>query len=108
MHKEVVMYDGNKIITFLDSAIMFYNSKEEVYQVETGKRHCDIIKKIAEKGLTKDYKKNHTDGFFCKVVWKDNKHHPIQHFISREQSTRIAKENNYSMIGSILTSEDLW
>ena len=29
-------------------------------------------------------------------------------FITREEATEIAKNNNFSMIGNILTSEDLW
>ena len=30
------------------------------------------------------------------------------YFISREEATEIAIDNDFPMIGSILTSEDLW
>lgn len=30
------------------------------------------------------------------------------YFINREEATEIAKDNDFPMIGSILTSEDLW
>lgn len=49
-------------------------------------------------------KKNHTDGFLCRVEGKNE----IITFISRENATAIAKRANYPMIGSVLTSEDLW
>lgn len=31
-----------------------------------------------------------------------------EYFISCEEATEIAKDNDYPMIGAVLTSEDLW
>jgi hypothetical protein len=105
MHEEAIIQDGDRTITFIDSAILFYVSEDESYHMKTGKRHSDIIKTIANLGLTEDYKNNHIDGFFCRISQGNES---TLTFISREQSTIIAKKNNYPMIGSILTSEDLW
>ena len=70
-----------------------------------GERHCDIIRDIADLGLTKDYKANHTDGFLCRININNNE---VITFISRKNATTITKRANYPMISSVLTSEDLW
>jgi hypothetical protein len=68
-----------------------------------GVRHSDILQKIAELGYTKYYKKEHKDGFMYSYE-NDEK----MYFMDRATATQVAKENNFPMIGSVLTSEDLW
>lgn len=103
MHN-VVIQDGKRTITFLQSAIRFYIKSSDIYSTMLGERHYYIIQEIARLGLIDDYKKNHIDGFLCKVEGKNE----IITFISRENATAIAKRANYPMIDSVLTSEDLW
>lgn len=103
MHN-VVIQDGKRTVTFLQSAIRFYIESSNTYSTMLGERHYYIIQEIARLGLTDDYKKNHTDGFLCRVEGKNE----IITFISRENATAIAKRANYPMISSVLTSEDLW
>lgn len=88
-------------INFICAAIRFKykNTWLEFY----GIRHNDILKSIAEKGYTKYYKKNHIDGFM--YTYENNEK---RYFMDRNTATQVAKENNFSMIGSVLTSEDLW
>lgn len=102
MHN-IQMQDRRSTITFLASAIYFQSDNGPI--VMQGERHCDIIKDIADLGLTKEYKAAHTDGFWCNVHCMN---HDTNLFISRENATQIAKRANYPMIGSVLTSEDLW
>lgn len=102
MHN-VQMEDRKCIVTFLASAIYFKSDKGPM--IMQGERHCDIIQEIANLGLTKDYKAGHTDGFWCNVHCMN---HDTTMFINRENATQIAKRANYPMIGSVLTSEDLW
>ena len=102
MHN-IQMQDRRSTITFLASAIYFKSDKGPITM--HGERHYDILQEIADLGLTKDYKAGHTDGFLCKVHCMN---HDITMFISRENATQIAKRANYPMIGSVLTSEDLW
>lgn len=104
MHN-VVMQDGKRMITFLQSAIRFYVKSSDIYSTMLGERHYNIIQDIKNLGLTEDYKASHIDGFLCKVTTKKDS---IITFISRENATEIAKRANYPMIGSVLTSEDLW
>ena len=104
MHN-IVMQDGKRMITFLQSAIRFYVKSSDTYSTMLGERHYNIIQDIKDLGLTEDYKASHIDGFLCRIETK--KDSTIQ-FISRENATQIAKRANYSMIGSVLTSEDLW
>lgn len=103
MHN-VVIQDGKRTVTFLQSAIRFYIESSNTYSTMLGERHYHIIQEIARLGLTNDYKKNHTDRFLCRVKGKNE----IITFISRENATAIAKRANYPMISSVLTSEDLW
>ena len=103
MHN-VVIQDGKRTVTFLQSAIRFYIESSNAYSTMLGERHYYIIQEIVRLGLIDDYKKNHTDGFLCRVEGKNE----IITFISRENATAIAKRANYPMISSILTSEDLW
>ena len=102
MHN-IQIHDGPRTITFLAAAIQFNTADCEVLM--KGERHCHIIQEIAEAGLTNDYKQSHIDGFLCRV---NVRNHETTTFISRENATLIAKRANYPMIGSILTSEDLW
>ena len=96
MHN-VVISDGRREITFLNSAIKIKN-----YSTMIGERHCNILQDIADAGLTDLYKENHIDGFLCRLS------NGTITFIDRDNATRIAKRANYPMIGSVLTSEDLW
>lgn len=101
----VQMQDGKRTITFLAAAITFTIQSTNTEMLLYGNRHSDIIRQIANAGYTSDYKIKHIDGFVCRVATK--KYNTIT-FINREQATQIAKKAKYPMIGSILTSEDLW
>ena len=68
-----------------------------------GYRHHEIIRRLQEEGYPSYVVKRCKQGF---LVRHSNFHN--SYFISREEATEIAKDNNYPMIGSILTSEDLW
>lgn len=104
MH-HVEIKDGKRTIIFLNSAICFYNNQNKTQQILLGNRHNDILQKIAEAGLTEDYKRAHEDGFLCKLITPKNE---TILFINRKNATEIAKRANYPMISSVLTSEDLW
>ena len=73
----------------------------------TGMRHHEIflrLKKLSENGddfLTRTRIQHMRQGFIVE------QNHNIK-FITREEATEIAKNNNFPMIDSILTSEDLW
>ena len=67
-----------------------------------GYRHHEIIRRLQEEGYPSNVVKRCKQGFI--IAYKNNYHQ----FISREEATEIVKDNNYPMIGSVLTSEDLW
>lgn len=69
--------------------------------IVAGKRHHEILAKLAETGHTAEYKKWHQDGF---IVINDNFN---LRFRTREECTEWAKAHNIPMIGSVLTSEDV-
>ena len=79
-------------IIWVSSTIRILDSQNAILEFN-GKRHHEIIKQIHDAGYIEDYKRNHIDGF---TVLIDNK--PL--FLSREEATKIAKEENISMIGS--------
>lgn len=101
----VQMQNGKRTITFLAAAITFTIQSTNTEMLLYGNRHSDIIQQIANAGYTSDYKIKHIDGFICRITTKKNS---IISFVDREQATKIAKKAKYPMIGSILTSEDLW
>ena len=65
------------------------------------KRHHEIFKQLKEKGYTKEEIAHSRQGF---LIGEDG----VVKFISRDKATEIAKAYQYPMIGSVLTSEDLW
>ena len=69
-----------------------------------GYRHHEIIRRLQEEGYPSHVVKRCKQGFM--VHHEDFLHN--SYFITREEATEIAKDNDYPMIGSILTSEDLW
>lgn len=74
------------------------------FHTYAGVRHHEIFKYLKEKNdefLTTERIRNMRQGF---LVEEDG----VIKFITREEATEIAKNNNFPMIGSILTSEDLW
>lgn len=85
---------------FISAAILFIDD-EGNEKIFTGRRHHEIIAKIADAGYTEQYKRYHLDGFMVKIG--DN-----EVFKDRELSTMIAKQKGIEMISSVLTSEDLW
>ena len=87
---------------FLESAIeVSYNDHDIIF---TGKRHHEIIKRIANMGYSDIYKKNHRDGFI--LLDKSN---GKMAFLDRDEATDIARYQGISMISDkALTSEDLW
>lgn len=100
------MRDGPEVeheIIFLCAAIRFYDRENGVWLESCGKRHHEIIKNIHDEGHTDDYKANHIDGFMYMI---DDDPSPI--FIDRETATELVKTADFKMIGSVLTSEDLW
>lgn len=80
----------------IEAAIMLEGDR-----IVAGKRHHQIIAKLAETGHTSEYKKWHEDGF---IVVTDNYN---LNFWTREACTEWAKEHNIPMAGSVLTSEDV-
>lgn len=68
-----------------------------------GCRHHEIIQAMQEEGYPSHIVKRCVQGFMIKHC--DDKE---EYFVSREIATEIAKDNNYPIIGSVLTSEDLW
>lgn len=69
-----------------------------------GRRHHEIIADMVKKGFTPDFIRDFEQGFI--VTHED---YPFDgYFITRDEATEIAQKNKFSMIGSILTSEDLW
>ena len=70
-------------------------------KIFVGKRHHEIFKQLKEKGYTKEEIAHSRQGF---LIGEDG----VVKFISRDKATEIAKAYQYPMIGSILTSEDLW
>ena len=88
---------GNYIFLY---AALFDPETNSLFQ---GYRHHEIMRRLREEGYPSNTVKRYKQGFI--IVYKDNFRHQ---FISREEATEIAKDNNYSMIGSVLTSEDLW
>ena len=98
--------DGPEVeheLVFLSAAIRFYDRELGVWLESCGKRHHEIIKNIHDEGYEADYKANHTDGFMYMI---DDDPSPL--FMDRETATEIVKGANIPMIGSVLTSEDLW
>ena len=69
--------------------------------VFTGARHHMIFEKIMESGFWNEYLMWNEQGF---VIDDGNK----KEFVNRNEATEIAKFWKMPMIGSILTSEDLW
>jgi hypothetical protein len=67
-----------------------------------GRRHHEIIKAMQEEGYPSHIVKRCIQGFIVK-----HSDYKEEYFISRDEATEIAKDNDYPMIGSILTSEDL-
>ena len=68
-----------------------------------GCRHHEIIKAMQEEGYPPHIVKRCIQGFMVQHCdYRDI------YFINREEATEIAKDNDFPMIGSILTSEDLW
>ncbi len=86
-------------IEFVASAIKFMHNGEPI--IMSGTRHHNVISEIAEKGLTADYKKSHTDGFLIYY----NGH---TDFVSRDEAKVIADAKGIQMSSDTLTSEDLW
>jgi len=70
----------------------------------TGKRHHEIISRLADKGYPSKIIRRCEQGFIVKHC---DRYHD-EYFITRENATELAKDNDYPMIGSVLTSEDLW
>lgn len=101
MQPTVEIVKDNNVYLFFDSAIRYYNLETKDWHIAFGKRHSDIIRKLADAGLTESYKTGHIDGFLCII-------NGYIQFIDRGTATNIAKAANYPMIGSVLTSEDLW
>ena len=91
---------GKHDYPFVAAAIKFESGGHTL--VITGKRHHEILKKIKEIGLTGDYKKHYEDGFIYRTTTG------LHVFKERDECTEIAKRLNIEMIGSVLTSEDLW
>lgn len=74
-----------------------------------GWRHHEIIRNIAAAGLSAQYKKWHEDGFMIghlQYIRGTSKGWPV--FFTREEATKLANAYHIPMIGSELTSEDLW
>ena len=77
------------------------------FNIYVGKRHHEIFQrlvKLSENGdefLTRERIQHMRQGFLIEQNYNIK-------FITREEATEIAKNNNFPMIGSILTSEDLW
>ena len=90
-------------LVFLSAAIQFYDRENEVWLEMCGERHHQIIKKIHDQGYEEDYKAHHKDGFMYIL---DDEYSP--RFMDRETATEIVKANDFNLIGSVLTSEDLW
>ena len=68
-----------------------------------GRRHHEIIKAMQEEGYPSHIIKRCIQGFMVQHCdYRDI------YFMNREEATEIAKDNDFPMIGSILTSEDLW
>lgn len=101
----VEIQDRKRTVIFLQAAITVYIKETGMQQLFLGDRHCDILQKIADAGFTEDYKQCHEDGFLCKIILPKDE---TILFINRKNATEIAKRANYPMIGSVLTSEDLW
>ena len=68
-----------------------------------GHRHHEIIKAMQEEGYPSHIVKRCVQGFMIRHC--DDKN---DYFISRDIATEIAKDNDFPMIGNVLTSEDLW
>ena len=98
--------DGPEVdhmLYFLSAAIQFYDRENGVWLEMCGKRHHEIYADIAKEGYAEDCKANHKEGFMYIV---DDESSP--RFIDRETATELAKASGLPMIGSVLTSEDLW
>lgn len=88
-------------LSFLCSAIRFMEPIHKVVLDRYGKRHHHILESIRAEGYTDAYKKSHLDGFMVKI---DN--HIL--FFERNLATTLAERLGIEIIGSALTSEDLW
>lgn len=95
------MYETNGI-KFLAAAVRAFNSttgeRLEVY----GERHHEIFHKLRAAGVPRLDIMGSEQGFLVSV---DN---GLPCFYDRKEATEIAKKIGISIIGTELTSEDLW
>lgn len=90
------------MVKFKCAAIIFKDTDTGNIVEMRGRRHHEILKSIRFIGRTDMYKKWHEHGFIISRYGYDAK------FVNIEEATKIAKEQGINMIGSVLTSEDLW
>lgn len=88
------------MIEFVNAAIQ-YQDKDGLPKMKVGRRHHEIIKQIYDDGDTESYLKTHVDGFILSSKYGSM-------FVDREEATELVESMNISMIGCVLTSEDLW
>ncbi len=97
------MDTGTGMITnkpvFMCAAIE-YLDQDNILRTEYGRRHHEIYQQMKEKGIPKPLYK--VEGFMVDLGLTNAV------FINRDHATTIAKKWNMPMIGSVLTSEDLW
>lgn len=94
---------GTGIVTnkpvFICSAIEYLNENGTLC-TEYGKRHHEIYQQMKDKDIPKPSYK--VEGFMVDFGFQN------AIFVNREEATKIAQNWNIPMIGSVLTSEDLW
>ena len=86
-------------VKFTDAAIRFSWGADTV--IITGRRHHNIIKKIADIGLTEEYKACHEDGFMISINGGEM-------FIDRNTAKVVADALGIETHSETLCSEDLW
>lgn len=93
-------YDPDVELPIFTCAAIMYNDGEGI-QIMMGSRHHLIRGAIKERNQLEEYKNWHRDGFMIR-------HKDITFFADTNHATEIAKSFNIPMIGSVLTSEDLF
>ena len=84
---------------FMCAAIEYLDENGSL-KIEYGSRHHEIYQQMKDKGIPKPLYK--VEGFMVDFGLQNAV------FVNRDQATIIAKKWNIPMIGSVLTSEDLW
>ena len=89
-------------VHFLAAAVRAFNSatgeRLEVY----GERHHELFSRLRVAGVPRLDIQGSEQGFLVSV--DDG----LPRFYNRQEATELAKKIGISMIGSVLTSEDLW